>query len=47
VVGVSKTLPKKRSVSGLTPGGRCCLSFSMRALGLRPCISMGRWSKSK
>jgi hypothetical protein len=42
-----KNIVKKRSVSGLTPGGRCCLSFPMRTLGLRPCISMGRRSKSK
>jgi hypothetical protein len=40
-----KNIAKKRSVSGLTPGGRCCLSFPIRALGLRPCISMGRQSK--
>ncbi len=37
----------KRPDSGLTPGGRCCLSFPVRMLGLRPCISMGKQSKSK
>jgi hypothetical protein len=34
-------------VSKLNPGGRCCWSFPMRTLGLRPCISMRRRSKSK
>ncbi len=43
----NKNIAKKRSVSGLTPGGRCCLSFPMRVLGLRPCISNRRQSKSK
>ncbi len=33
---------RKRSLSGGTPGGRCCLSFPIRTLGLRPCISTGR-----
>ena len=42
-----KNIAKKRSLSGEAPGGRFCLSFPMRTLGLRPCISMGRRSKSK
>jgi hypothetical protein len=37
---------RRSAMSGLTPGGRCCLSFPMRGLGLRPCISMGTRSKS-
>ncbi len=36
-----KIIPRKRSLSGLTPCRRCCMSFPMRMLGLRPCISMG------
>jgi hypothetical protein len=36
-----KNIAKKRYVSGLTLGGRCCLSLPMKALGLRPCISWG------
>jgi hypothetical protein len=43
----NKELARNRSVSGETPGGRCCFSFPMRTLGLRPCISMGRRSSSK
>jgi hypothetical protein len=39
-----KNIARKRSLSGKTPGGKCCLSFLMRTLGLRPCISMGRRS---
>jgi hypothetical protein len=42
-----KNIAKKRSLSGETPGGGCCLSFPMRTLGLRPCISMGRRSNFK
>ncbi len=42
-----KNIARKRLLSGDTPGGRCCLSFPMRTLGLRPCISMGRRSNSK
>ncbi len=42
-----KNIERKRSLSGDTLGGRCCLSFPMRTLGLRPCISMGRRSNSK
>jgi hypothetical protein len=42
-----RNIVRKRSLSGDTPGGRCCLSFPMRTLGLRPCISMGRRSNSK
>jgi hypothetical protein len=42
-----KNIARKRSLSGNTPGGRCCLSFPLRTLGLRPCISMGRRSNSK
>jgi hypothetical protein len=42
-----KNIARKRSLSGDTPGGRCCLSFPMRTLGLRPCISTGRRSSSK
>ncbi len=37
-------MERKRSLSGETPGGRCCLSFPMRTLGFRPWISMGRRS---
>ncbi len=33
-----KNIARKRSLSGDTPAGRCCLSFPMRTLGLRPCI---------
>ncbi len=33
-----KNIARKRSLLGDTPGGRCCLSFPMRTLGLRPCI---------
>jgi hypothetical protein len=29
-----KNIARKRSLSGDTPGGRCCLSFPMRTLGL-------------
>ncbi len=43
----NKNFARKRSLSGDTPGGRCCLSFPMRTLGLRPCIYMGRRSNSK
>jgi hypothetical protein len=39
-------MERKRSLLSKTPGGRCCLSFPMRKLGLRPCISMGRRSNS-
>ncbi len=42
-----RNIERKRSLSGDIPGGRCCLSFPMRTLGLRPCISMGRQSNSK
>ncbi len=42
-----KNIARIRSLSGLTPCGRCCLSFPMRTLGLRPCISMGSQSSSK
>jgi hypothetical protein len=42
-----KNIARKRSLSGDTPGGRCCLSFPVRTLGLRPYISMGRRSNSK
>ncbi len=42
-----KNIERKRSLSGDTTGGRCCLSFPMRTLGLRPCISMGRQSNSQ
>ncbi len=47
--GGSETLKEKRSLSGDTPGGRCCLSFPMRTLGLRPCIFIweGKASQSK
>jgi hypothetical protein len=38
---------QKHGMSHETPGGRCCLSFPMRIMGLRPCISMGRRSNSK
>ncbi len=31
-----KNIARKRSLSGGTPGGRCCLSFPMRTLGFRP-----------
>jgi hypothetical protein len=30
-----KNIKRNRSLSGETPGGRCCLSFPMRTLGLR------------
>jgi hypothetical protein len=43
----TRNMAKKRSLSGETGGGRCCFSFPMRMLGLRPCISMGRRSSSK
>jgi hypothetical protein len=46
-VDKKKNMERKRSLSGETPGGRCCLSFPMRTLGLRPCISMGSRSNSK
>ncbi len=36
--GPAATVERKRLLSGDTPGGRCCLSFPMRTLGLRPCI---------
>jgi hypothetical protein len=39
-----KNIERKRSLSGDTPRGRCCFSFPMRTLGLRPCISMGSQS---
>jgi hypothetical protein len=42
-----RNIARKRSVLGETPGGRCCLSFPMRTLCLRPCISTGRRSSSK
>jgi hypothetical protein len=42
-----RNMARNRSVSGETPGGRCCLSFPMRMLGLRPCMSMGSRSNSK
>ncbi len=42
-----KNIAKKRSLSGLTLFERCCLSFPMRTLGLRPCISMGSRSSYK
>jgi hypothetical protein len=42
-----RNMARKRSLSGEIPGGRCCLSFPMRTLGLRPCISTGRRSNSK
>jgi hypothetical protein len=38
---------KKKSLSEEMPGGRCCFSFPMRMMGLRPCISMGRQNSSK
>jgi hypothetical protein len=38
---------EKIIVPGETPGGRCCFSFPMRTLGLRPCISTGRRRSSK
>jgi hypothetical protein len=31
-----RNIERKRSLSGDAPGGRCCLSFPMRTLGLRP-----------
>ncbi len=40
-----RNMARNKSLSGETPGGRCCLSFPMRTLGLRPCISMGRQAK--
>ncbi len=41
-----KNIDKKRSVSGLTPWGRCCLNFPMRMLGLRPCIAFPKGDKA-
>jgi hypothetical protein len=38
---------QEKIIVGEAPGGRCCFSFPMRTLGLRPCISMGRRSNSK
>ncbi len=43
----TRNMAKKRSLSRETPGGRCCFSFPMRMLGLRPCISMRRRNSSK
>jgi hypothetical protein len=31
-----KNIERKRLLSGDTPGGKCCLSFPMRTLGLNP-----------
>ncbi len=42
-----RNMARNRSVSRETPRGRCCLSFLMRTLGLRPRISTGRRSNSK
>ncbi len=45
--GRIKNIARKRSLSRRKPCGRYCLSFPMRMLGLRPCISKGSWSSSK
>ncbi len=37
-----RNIARNRSLSGLTPCGRDCLSLPMRMLGLRPCMSNGR-----
>jgi hypothetical protein len=44
---VNKEHGEKKLSGEKTPGGRCCFSFPMRTLGLKPCISMGRCSSSK
>jgi hypothetical protein len=42
-----RNIERKKSLSGGGARGRCCLSFPVRMLGLRHCISMGSRSNSK